>query len=71
MAAPGHAPATGIQVAYEKALLTDVQLLERRASRGERVTAADVLALLDRYGTAFDALPHYLREAIDRIELSG
>lgn len=69
--APDHASAIGIQVAYEKALLTDIELLERRARRGGRATAADVSALLARYGTSFDALPHYLQEAIDRIDLAG
>lgn len=71
MKAPGRAPATGTQVAYEQALLTDVEVLERRARRGVRVTAADVVALLERYDTTFEALPHHLQDAIDRIELSG
>lgn len=70
MSDPTHSSAIGIQVAYEKALLTDVGLLERQARRGTRVTAADVSALLARYGTSFDALPHYLQEAIDRIDLA-
>lgn len=68
--APNHASAIGIQVAYEKALLANVELLERQTRRGARVTAADVSALLARYGTSFDALPHYLQEAIDRIDLA-
>lgn len=68
--APNHASASGIQVAYEKALLANVELLERQTRRGARVTAADVSALLARYGTSFDALPHYLQEAIDRIDLA-
>lgn len=71
MTDPKHGSAIGIQVAYEKALLTDVELLERQARRGARVTAADVSALLARYGTSFDALPRYLQEAIDRIDLAG
>ena len=68
--APNHASAIGIQVAYEKALLANVELLERQTRRGARVTAADVSALLARYGTSLDALPHYLQEAIDRIDLA-
>ena len=68
--APNHASAIGIQVAYEKGLLANVVLLERQTRRGARVTAADVSALLARYGTSFDALPHYLQEAIDRIDLA-
>ena len=68
--APNHASAIGIQVAYVKALLANVELLERQTRRGARVTAADVSALLARYGTSFDALPHYLQEAIDRIDLA-
>lgn len=68
--APNHASAIGIQVAYEKALLANVELLERQTRRGARVTAADVSAFLARYGTSFDALPHYLQEAIDRIDLA-
>ena len=59
--APNHASAIGIQFAYEKALLANVELLERQTRRGARVTAADVSALLARYGTSFDALPHYLQ----------
>lgn len=70
MTDPTHGSVIGIQVAYEKALLTDVELLERQARRDTRVTAADVSALLARYDTSFEALPHYLQEAIDRIELS-
>lgn len=70
MTDPTHGSAIGIQVAYEMALLTDVELLERQARRGVRVTAADVSALLARYDTPFDALPHYLQEAIDRIDLA-
>ena len=65
-----HGSVIGIQVAYEKALLTDVELLERQARRGTRVTTADASALLARYDTSFDALPHYLQEAIDRIDLA-
>ncbi len=56
-------------VAYEQALLADIELLKKRAARGEAVRAADVTALLARYGTSFSALPLYLQEAIDRIEL--
>lgn len=70
MTDPTHGSAIGIQVAYEKALLTDVEALERRATRGARMTAADVSALLARYGTSFAELPHYLQEAIDRIDLA-
>lgn len=70
MTDPTHGLAIGIQVAYEKALLTDVEMLERQARRGARVAAADVSALLARYGTSFDTLPHYLQEAIDRIDLA-
>ncbi len=57
-------------IAYEQALLTDIELLQRSAKRGEAVQTADVTALLARYGTSFAALPHYLRDAIDRIELA-
>ena len=57
-------------VAYEQALLTDIELLQKRAARGEVVRAADVTALLARYGTSFEALPHYLQAAIDRIDLT-
>ncbi|WP_293813853.1 hypothetical protein [uncultured Parolsenella sp.] len=71
MTDPTHGSVIGIQVAYEKALLADIELLERQARRGTRVTAADVSAFLARYGTSFDELPRYLQEAIDRIELSG
>lgn len=70
MTNPMHGSALGVQVAYEKALLAIVELLERQTRRGSRVTAADVSALLARYGTSFDALPHYLQEAIDRIDLA-
>ena len=70
MTGPTHGSVIDIQVAYEKALLTDVELLERQARRGTRVTAADVSALLARYDTSFGALPHYLQEAIDRIDLA-
>ena len=56
-------------VAYEQALLTDIELLQKRAARGEVVRAADVTALLARYGTSFGALPRYLQEAVERIEL--
>ena len=58
------------QIPYELSLLSDVEVLERRASRGEIVRAADVNALLARYGTAFAQLPRYLQEAIDRIDLA-
>lgn len=57
-------------VAYEQALLTDIELLQKRAARGEVVRAADVTALLARYGTSFGALPRYLQAAIDRIDLA-
>ncbi len=57
-------------VAYEKALLADVELLQKRAGRGEAVLAQDVTALLARYGTSFEQLPHYLQTAIDRIDLA-
>lgn len=70
MTDPKHGSAIGAQVAYEKALLTDVEMLERQARRGARVTAADVSGLLARYGTSFAELPHYLQEAIDRIDLA-
>lgn len=70
MTDPTHGSVIGAQVTYEKALLTDVELLERQARRGAHVTAADVSALLARYDTSFDALPHYLQEAIDRIDLA-
>ena len=70
MTDPTHGSVIGIQVAYEKALLTDVEALERQARRGTRVTTGDVSALLARYGASFDALPHYLQEAIDRIDLA-
>ena len=70
MTDPTHGSVIGIQVTYEKALLADVELLERQTRRGTRVTAADVSALLARYGTSFDALPRYLQEAIDRIDLA-
>lgn len=65
-----HGSVIGIQVAYEMSLLTDVESLERQARRGTRVTARDVNALLARYDTSFDALPHYLQEAIDHIDLA-
>ncbi len=55
---------------YEKALLADVELLQKRAARGEVVHAADVTALLARYSTSFEQLPHYLQAAIDRIDLA-
>lgn len=70
MTDPTHGSVIGIQIAYEKALLTDIEALERQARRGARVTAADVSALLARYDASFDALPHYLQEAIDRIDLA-
>lgn len=57
-------------VAYEQALLTDIELLQKRAARGEAVQAADATELLSRYGTSFEALPHYLQAAIDRIDLT-
>ena len=57
-------------VAYEQALLADLELLQKRAARGEVVRAADVTALLARYGTSFGALPRYLQAAIDRIDLA-
>lgn len=56
-------------IAYEKTLPADVELLERQAQIGQHVIAADVDALLARYGTRFDRLPYYLQEAIDRIDL--
>ncbi len=56
-------------VAYEKALLADVELLQKQTARGEEVRAADVTALLTRYGTSFEQLPHYLQTAIDCIDL--
>ncbi len=61
---------SNLSVAYEQALLTDIELLQRRAKRGEAVRAADVTALLARYGTSFAALPRYLLKEIDRIELA-
>lgn len=70
MTDPTHGSVIGIQVAYEMALLADVELLERQARRGTRATTRDVSALLARYGASFDALPHYLQEAIDRIDLA-
>lgn len=70
MTDPTHGSVIDIQVTYEKALLADVELLVRQTRRGTRVTAADVSALLARYGTSFDALPRYLQEAIDRIDLA-
>ena len=57
-------------VAYEQALLTDIELLQKRAARGEALQAADVTELLSRYGTSFGALPRYLQAAIDRIDLA-
>ncbi len=56
-------------VAYEKALLTDVELLQKRAACGEAVRAADVTELLARCGASFEQLPHYLQAAIDCIDL--
>lgn len=56
---------------FEKALLTDIQLIQRRASCGESITPADVTNLLRRYGTSFGELPRYLKDAIDRIDLAG
>ncbi|WP_321974027.1 hypothetical protein [Paratractidigestivibacter sp.] len=58
------------QIPYELSLLSDIEALEQRASRGQVVTAADVDALLARYGTTFAQLPRYLQEAIDRIDLT-
>ena len=57
------------QALYEFSLLSDVKLFERHSQTGRRVTAADVDALLARYGTRFNQLPYYLQEAIDRIDL--
>lgn len=57
-------------IAYEQALLTDIRLLQKRAARGEVVRAADVTALLVRYGTSFELLPRYLQVEIDCIELA-
>ena len=57
------------QALYELSLLSNFELLECRPQTGRRVTAADVDALLVRYGTRFNQLPYYLREAIDRIDL--
>ncbi len=57
-------------VAYEQALLTDIELLQKRAARGETIHTADATALLARYSTTFEALPHYLQAAIDRIDLT-
>ena len=59
-----------ILVTYEQALLTDIELLQKRAARGEAIRAADITALLARYGITFEALPHYLQAAIDRIDLT-
>ena len=59
-----------VQISFEQALLADLELLERKAARGEVVRAAAVTALLARYGTSFEALPHYLQTAIDRIDLT-
>ena len=70
MTDPTHGSAIGIQVTYEQALLADIELLERQARRSTRVTAVDVSALLARYGASFDALPHYLQEAIGHINLT-
>lgn len=57
-------------ITYEQALLTNIELLRKRAVRGEAVRAVDVTALLARYGTSFDLLPRYLQAAVDRIELA-
>lgn len=57
-------------ILYEASLITDLECLKRRASRGEAVYARDVTRLLENYGTSFDELPYYLQAAIDRIGLA-
>ena len=57
-------------VAYEQALLTDIELLRKHSSPDVAVHADDVTKLLAGYGTTFDALPHYLQAAIDRMDLA-
>ena len=59
-----------VQISFEQALLADLELLERKATRDGVVRAAAVTALLARYGITFEALPHYLQAAIDRIDLT-
>lgn len=59
-----------ILVTYEQALLTDIVLLQKRAACGGAIHAAAVTALFASYGTSFEALPHYLQAAIDRIDLT-
>ena len=54
----------------EVSLLSDIQVLARRAERGEAVWARDVSMLLDRYGVSFDELPASLKRAIDEIDLA-
>lgn len=58
-------------ILYEASLITDLECLERRADRGEVVRAQEVTDLLARYGTSFDELPHYLQDAVNRIDLEG
>lgn len=57
-------------ILYEASLTTDLERLERRADRGEAVYAREVTRLLESYGTSFDELPHYLQDAVDRIDLA-
>ncbi|WP_281694577.1 hypothetical protein [Collinsella tanakaei] len=57
-------------ILYEASLITDLERLERRADRGEAVYAREVTRLLESYGTSFDELPHYLQDAVDRIDLA-
>lgn len=59
-----------VQTSFEQALLADLELLERKASRDGVVHVDDVTALLASYDTSFEALPHYLQVAIDRIDLT-
>ncbi len=57
-------------ILYEASLITDLELLERRAEHGEAIHAWEITRLLEQYGTSFDDLPHYLQSAVDRIELA-
>lgn len=54
MTAVEHFAVASAQVPYEIALLADIEPLEQRSRAEQRVTAADVDALLARYGTRFD-----------------
>lgn len=56
-------------VLYEASLITVLECLERQAESGAAVYAQDITRLLARYGTSYPDLPHYLQDAVDRIDL--